>query len=173
MLFKLFGAILIICASSKIGFDFAACLTKRVEQLQDIKLGLSSILTEISFRGTPLAEALLKGAEIMHSQAKDIFTSASKKLSSISCITAKEAFLTAIEDFEGDTALKKDDFTVLRGFAGLLGTSDLANQTANIEITQKKLDSLTQQAELQRDKYTKLFRSCGVLAGLLITVLFL
>lgn len=173
MLFKLIGAALIICACSKIGFDFASCLSKRVEQLQDIKLGLSAILTEISFRGTPLAEALKKSADIMHTRSKVIFLLSSAMLESDHVITAKEAILAAIENHSEDSSLKDEDFTVLKGFAGLIGTSDLANEIANIEITQQKYDNLIRHAEQQRDKYAKLYRSSGVLAGLLITVLFI
>lgn len=173
MLFKLSGAALIISASSKIGFDYALSLKKRVEQLHDLKLGILALSAEISFRKTPLYEALSKSADSMHSQAKTILKLAGKFLSENNGTTAKEAIIKSIEQVKDELSLKTEDYSILKSFAALLGTSDLDNQTINIQNTQKKLDIIIKKAEEERDKHTKLYSLGGVMAGLLITVLFL
>jgi stage III sporulation protein AB len=60
---KVLGAVLILMATSKIGFDSARQLRKRPRQIQELRSGLAILKTEINYGTRPLAEAFERIAE--------------------------------------------------------------------------------------------------------------
>jgi len=173
MLTKLIGSAIVVCASSKIGYDAGNRYTRRVKEIRAFQSGLWTLQSEISFCRTMLAEALEKSSTLIQTVASDVFLNSSENLKNCSGITAKEAWAKALFDNQKKLSIGADELSILSSFGGLLGASDASGQISNIELTIAKLGVCERQAVEDEKKLTKLYRSLGVIAGVFIAIIFM
>ena len=70
-----------------------------------------------------------------------------------------------------NTKLTKDDNEVLKGLAKMLGKTDLDGQVSEIRLTKKFLETKIQDAELEKTKNEKLYKTLGATIGLAIVII--
>lgn len=167
---KIIGSLIVIGATTVMGFYFADTYVQRVKQLRAIQYALAALESEIVYTATPLIEAFHNVSEKCEEPLKKLFLNLSnilreKKINSIST-----AFNEAIELVKNEIHLGKEEMDVINSFIYSLGDTDIEGQKKNFNITIKKLESLEIKAEENRKKNEKLFRYLGVCTGMLIVI---
>ena len=150
-MFKLAGMIMIIFAGTMLGFLKSMSLKKRQESLGKILYSLRIMENEISYARCSMG---------------DIFAKITK-LGGI-CVDMEKgsagAGLIASAESPG-LCLEKEEMEVITRFCENLGACDSVSQLKNIKNTVKSLEILEDTARLRYDKYGRMYRSIGVLAG--------
>jgi stage III sporulation protein AB len=169
MIIKIIGSVLLICATSAIGFSLAADCSKRPKVLRELQVLLQIFENEISYLSNLLAESFERIYEGSKTDASLLFKEAAANLS-ISGITADTAWEKAVRENSSKLGLNKEDQSILITFGKMLGNSDLEGQLHNINLVSSQLKLQELKAEEMRQKNEKMYRSLGVLSGLAITV---
>ncbi len=157
-MFRLIGAGLIIFAGSMIGFLKSDGLKKRAECLDRIISGLNLLETDISYSETDLYGALFSIGE---NHKIGMFKTIAKNLS-------KDGIRVAIDKALGEEEfLLERDKAPLLALADNLGMTDSVTQTGAINRAVSGLLEGKKNAQEEYAKLGRLYRSCGVLGGIL------
>ena len=166
---KLIGGALVVVSSSWIGFLIANQFVLRPQQLHQLQTALQMLETEISYGITPLPEAFNKLASNLSNPIDKIFKLAQQKLNE--GYTAPEAWSIALKEVFPQTELNKEDQQVLLDLGHNLGQSTSDDQLKYLNLVQRKLEGLYQEAIDERQVKVKLWRYLGVLTGLFLVIL--
>jgi stage III sporulation protein AB len=167
---KMIGAILIIFATTWTGFEAAKQLTERPRQLRVLKTALQSLEAEIMYGHTPLHEAARRLAAQLPSPLDEFFSLFASKLTETETIV-RDAWEESLKDVWGKTALKKNEFEIMKQFGETLGRHDRISQQKQILLTLTHLEREESEAREKQLKYEKMVKSIGFLSGLLLTIL--
>lgn len=170
MIIKFLGAVVLIGATSFIGFSLAADCSKRPRALRELQALLQMLENEISYLSNLLLEAFNRIYEGSNSDTAILFREAAINLET-NGVTADAAWEMAIEENYSKLSLNKEDKTILLTFGKMLGNSDLEGQINNIKLISSQLKLQELKAEEMRKKNEKMYRSLGVLSGLAITII--
>ncbi len=166
---KLIGFLIIMISSTKIGFDYSLKYTSRTEQLKAFVFILERLKAEIKLSNSVIADALDKSNDVqehnVHIMIEYICNMVKKE--NCSLISAFKSYLVTDEAL----SLSKEDLDVLSDFFSMLGTGDVDDEIKNIDSAMEKINLLLQDSCEKESKYVKLFRTSGVLAGCLISVI--
>ena len=67
--------------------------------------------------------------------------------------------------------MKKEDIETLKTLSKMLGKTDISGQINQIELVKTFLDNQIQEADTEKRKNDKMYRSLGIVAGLSLVVL--
>lgn len=166
---KIIGIILIVAATTKIGFLFAARLERRKNALISFKDALSLLESEIGFAQNSLAKALFNIGNTISRPVGAFFLDIHERLMQ-GCDTER-AWEEALTRHRQALCLTDVDVQTLRSFAARLGKSDVENELKNIYNTTVSLNMLIANAKNTCDTNKRVYQSAGVLCGVLIAVL--
>lgn len=169
MVGKVIGSAFVVAATSKIGYDKANDFEKRVRDLKEFQSALWLLKSEIDFNMPLLKDALLVCSKLVHKNVGDVFAKASENLNN--GLDTISAWCDAVDNTK--LYLYKEDILVVKEFANSLGVSDIKLQIENIENTVTKLKAKEENAVDNLKKYSKMCKTLGVTAGLLIVTLLL
>lgn len=167
---KLIGAMLIIIATTWTGFEFARHLTERPRQLRALKTALQSLEAEIMYSHTPLHEASRRLALQLPHPLAHFFATFAKKLTETET-TVRDAWEECLKEVWGKTALKRNEFEIMKQFGETLGRHDRQSQQKQIVLTLTHLEREESEAREKQAKYEKMVKSIGFLSGLLLIIL--
>jgi len=173
MILKIIGSMLIITASSFIGFIYSRECAKRPQQLREIQGMLQILENEISFLSNLLADAFEKAYKSNRDATSLIFKSAFENLCDNKGYNAQEAWELAVRDNIKKTSLNEEDEQILMSFGKMLGNSDVEGQVSNIRLTINQLKMQELKAEETRKKNESMYRALGVLGGIASVILLL
>ncbi|WP_062104710.1 stage III sporulation protein SpoIIIAB [Bacillus niameyensis] len=171
-MFKLFGALFILIATTMIGFEAAKRLSRRPKHLKLFQNSLETLEAEIMYGHTPLGEAAIKISEQLPEPVSShyrIFANYLKKDETTVIIAWEEA----LKETWRHTALKQNEYEILLQFGANLGKHDRDSQQKQIILTLTHLEREEEEAREVQKRYEKMMQSFGVLSGLLIIILLL
>lgn len=171
MLFKIVGSIMVIAASSFLGYYFSRDSSMRPQQLRVLQNMLQMFENEISFLSNLLIDAFNRVSQSTNSEVSVFFRETVEGLKGGKSLNAAEAWEEAVRDNLTRTALIKEDADVLVSFGKMLGNSDLEGQIKNIRLTITQLKLQEQKAEDSRKKNEAMFKSLGVLGGIALVII--
>ncbi|OZM57635.1 stage III sporulation protein SpoAB [Lottiidibacillus patelloidae] len=167
---KILGALIILIATTLIGFSFANRLSNRPKQLRHLKYALQTLEAEIMFGHVPLKEASNRLAAQVPKPIATIFLLFSSSLEEEST-NVKIAWEKTLIKAWPETALGKPEFEILMQFGATLGQHDRVQQQKQIRLTLSHLEREEADARDAQARHEKMLKSLGVLSGLLIIVL--
>ncbi|MFT8871084.1 MAG: stage III sporulation protein SpoIIIAB [Sporolactobacillus sp.] len=166
---RMIGALLVVAASTLIGFYLADRYSQRPRQLRQWRSALQSIEAEIVYGRVPIAELadhlarqLPQPLARFFSYLRDDLLSEGKPL--------PHAWKTAIERFWPETALKEAEREVLLQFGAVLGTDDVENEKKHVRLAMSHLEREEAEARAEQITHERMMRSLGFLAGVLIVL---
>lgn len=171
MLFKIIGSIIVVCATSFLGYFYSKDCGKRPNQLRDLQALFQMFENEISFLSNLLTDAFNRIYKTSNSEISVIFKDTALILENDGSIGASEAWSNAINGNIKKTALNKEDEEILISFGKMLGNSDLEGQIKNIRLTECQLKLQEQKAEEYKKKNESMYKALGVLCGLAIVII--
>ncbi|MEW6725313.1 MAG: stage III sporulation protein SpoIIIAB [Bacillota bacterium] len=173
MTIKLVGAIIVVGASSILGFALAAPFAQRPRVLRALQAGLERLETEIDYGLVPLPAALRRSARGLAFPASRLLETAADELETGDGLTAGEAWTRSLEHWDRESSWNAEDREILGEIGGWLGSSDRENQKRHLRHV---LDRLKYQEALARDEQSRgerLFKYLGVLGGLALAIILL
>ncbi|WP_416827182.1 stage III sporulation protein SpoIIIAB [Ectobacillus polymachus] len=168
---KIIGAILIVAATTWIGFQMAKQVRERPRQIRLIKTALQSLEAEIMYGHTPLHEASLRLSKQMPPPLSRLFESFHSRLQADK--TVRVAWNESLENVWARMALKQVEYEILQQFGETLGQHDRESQQKHIRLCISHLEREEIEAKDVQLRYEKMMKSLGVLTGLLIVILLL
>jgi stage III sporulation protein AB len=168
---KVLGAVLILMATSKIGFDSARQLRKRPRQIQELRSGLAILKTEINYGTRPLAEAFERIAEASSGELKPVFLEASRNLKSSDGKSTYECLKSAIEEKWKKTVMGEEEKGIVLKLCQVLGSSNRWDQLHHLDLAQENLQMEENKAREEQETYEKMVKTLGVLSGALLVIL--
>ena len=146
--------------STSIGFLISKSYQNRVVELKEFKTILNIMKTKIKFTYEPLAEIFKQIAKDNDTEIEKIFGQMANQLS---YYQVKEVWENCIQD--ADISIKQEDKDVLKKLGKLLGQTDVEGQISEIEVTENFLNMQIENAEEEKKKNQKIYKTLGVVAG--------
>lgn len=170
MFIKLLGATLILLSSSFLGYYYSKSLGRRVEDLRVLKRALTLLRSEINYISSPMPEALENVGERIDHEIGHYFKSIADELKLNQGKTLTEVWKKHAQKILERTYLNALDIKNIMIFSENVGYLDKEMQNNNIRLFLDQLDEEIKMAIENDAKYNKLYRSLGVLSGILIIV---
>lgn len=171
IILKILGIVFTLGASTALGLYMSSMGRFRLQDLQELKKALLILKSEIEYVSTPLPEAMLNISKRTSGPIAKILLHFSKSLKS-SDKSAYQLWISSIDAHKKETFLKSGDLDIIGSFGKTLGYLDKQMQVETIKYTTDYIN--TQIAQLQEDnnKSQRMYRSLGVIGGILLLVIF-
>lgn len=164
-LFKYVLLGIIFSISSFIGITISKKYGTRVKELKEIQRALHIFEEKIKFTYEPIPDVFTDISKKCIQNIGKIFYEAANNMSIMS---AGEAWEIALDN--SNTKLTKEDIDVLKGMSKMLGKTDLDGQVSEIKLTEKFIDTKIEEAQIEKSKNEKLYKTLGITTGLTIVV---
>ena len=122
--------------------------------------------TKIKFTYEPLAEIFKQISKDNESEVEKIF---GQMANQITYYQAKDVWENCIQD--ADISIKQEDKDILKKLGKLLGQTDIEGQISEIEVIENFLDMQIENAEDERKKNQKMYKTLGIVAGLVFVII--
>lgn len=165
-IFKYILLILIFGLSSAIGITISKIYENRVKELKEFKNILNIMKTKIKFTYEPLQEIFKEIAKENSTKIENIF---GKMANQIHYAQVSEVWTNCIQ--EADICINQEDKDVLKKLGKLLGQTDVEGQVSEINVAQSFLDIQIEKAEEEKKKNQKMYKTLGVVIGLVFVII--
>ena len=167
------GAGCIILATSLWGWRAAWAEENRLMQLSDLEKSITLLKSEISFALRPLSDALLAISERQNGMIGTFLADAGNRLASLDYGGACEAWDASIAGVLPGTTLNPEDIAALEDFGHTLGYLDRQAQLAACDLLLEYLGRSYQEGFEKANKNKRVYKSLGLLSGVLLAVVLL
>ena len=171
MFIKMIGAIIVFLSCTFLGLFMAYKDRFRAEELLEMKRALTMLKSSVMNSSKPLYEAFIEISEKVDSAVSEIFEDAGRMMKSRQTSTALEAWEKTLKNRKKRTYYKNEDINALLSFGQALGGDDCDWQISNINMTIGYIDSKTEELLNKNIKDSRLFKSAGMLCGILLIVM--
>lgn len=161
----------IILGCSLMGFLYGSIYGKRHRNLNNLINCIRGLETEVLISQTPLPDALVKIAKGGKGEVASIFQIIKDDLIWNKRQEVYLSFLAIESNLREKYFLKNEDIDALLTFSKVLGKTNRDNQKKNFSIVLNELEQLAVDANLEKQKNEKLYRTLGLLIGLTITII--
>ncbi|MCL2840165.1 MAG: stage III sporulation protein AB [Defluviitaleaceae bacterium] len=170
MLLRIVGVIAVMIGSIGLGFYYAAKEGFRVQDLLEFKKALLILSSEIEYMRSPLAVACSNIAKRTSLGTSFMFEHFAGTLTGGDGETAYQLWMGAMDATKKKSFLVDEDWSVVEGFGKTLGYLDKQMQQNAITYAVSYIDEKAAALQVQSDKNKRMYRSLGIIGGLLITV---
>ena len=157
---------LIIIVSAYIGFYKSKKFFYRVKALKDFKSALNIFRSKIEFTYEPIGDIFNEISKVIYLGEDNIFKNFNK-------IESREdtniAWNKTVE--ESCFEFTNEDKEVLKLLGKMLGKTDKTGQISQIDLVDNFLDKQILEAEEEKNKNEKLYRTLGIVCGLVIAII--
>ncbi|UFT97741.1 stage III sporulation protein SpoAB [Radiobacillus kanasensis] len=167
---KWIGALLLLSATTWVGFEFARKLNERPKQIRQLKNALQILEAEILYGQTPIIEACATVSKQLPKPVSWFFAGFSKDLGKRPG-DLYDIWEKNMNRFWPLSSLGKNEKEILEQFGRTLGQHDFTQQQKHIHLALTHLDRELQEAIDYQYRYSKMAKSLGVLTGLLVILL--
>ena len=140
--------------------------SNRLRDLKEMRKALNFFEEKIKFTYEPIPDVF---EEISHKVQKNIgkiFCNSSKSMENESAGVAWEKSVD-----EANNNFTKEDKDIIKGLAKMLGKTDIDGQVSEIRLTCKFLDVQIKDAENEKNKNEKLYKTLGATVGLALVII--
>lgn len=159
---KFLGAVMTGLACAYLGLRMSITLKKRVRALSDILASLEMLESEISFSVNRLKKAFLRA------DRNGLFSCAANNMDQTG---AGESWRRAVAENKSRLCLTDADCEGLNLLSANLGRTDAQEQLKSIRYVKTILREQEKQAQSEYARVGKLYRSGGVLVGIMIVII--
>lgn len=159
---KIIGASMTAFAFGYLGFNISMSLKNRMTSLFDIVFSLEMLESEINFSVNKLKKAFERA------DRNGLFKSAAENIDSKGI---KKAWQNSVEEHSDRLCLTNSDKDILIMLGNNLGMTDTDDQIKNIKYIKTMLTAQAKQAESEYNRLGKMYRSGGILCGLMAVII--
>ena len=172
LLLKVMASGFIIWATTTFGFTQAGRYRDRPRHLRQLQSALGALATEINYGATPLPLAFSQLAGSFEPPGGILFRAVADSLAQPG-MSAALAWQEGLMLLGECSALTGSDVLILQPLGAVLGKSDRLDQERHLRLTMQHLERAAVEAEEERATNERLWRSLGVLSGLLLVIILL
>jgi stage III sporulation protein AB len=169
--FKLIGCILLLLATTGIGFIFANKLATRPKHIRRLIGALAILETEIGYGSRNLAIACQHIGDRKLEAISELFRQMSLRLTTMDGAATYDCLQLAVQDWWSTSAMKTSEKEVFLQFCKTLGNSNRHDQLTHLALAKQNLQVEELKAREEQAQYEKMVRTLGVLAGALLIIL--
>ena len=158
--------VIIFSLSAGIGFTISKIYENRVKELREFKNILNFMKTKIKFTYEPLLEIFTQIANDNNTNIEKIF---GKMANQLQYGQTQDVWNRCIQ--EADISINQEDKDILKKLGKLLGKTDVEGQVSEIEVTENFLDTQIEKAEEEKKKSQKMYKTLGVVVGLVFCII--
>ncbi|MHB1653778.1 MAG: stage III sporulation protein AB [Desulfitobacteriaceae bacterium] len=162
------GALGLIIGCGGLGLWLAGRVRRRPGELRMCLTALSLLDTEIYWGATPLPEAFASLKVRSEEPWRGFFSEAQDRI--VGGEAAWTAWKTTVANRTASFCLKPEDWLVILDVGKGLGRSDRQEQHKQLELVQKQLLLLRDQAAVWAEKQAKMWSYLGFLVGFALTI---
>ena len=151
-----------------IGRLYAKKYENRLKELEEFDLLLNIFKAKIKFTSLGIQEIFNEIYENNKTNIGRIFKDASKLMNKETNIKAWE---NAINKNKENIYLNKEDIEAICSLGKLLGNTDLEGQVSQIELTKNLLKKQIEEAKIEKNKNSKLYKTLGATIGFTIVII--
>ena len=157
---------LVFLSATLIGKYISQKYKFRLDELEEMKNALNIFKSKIKFTYEPLAEIFNQISQEKSSKIEEIFENMTYKLA---FENIKYSWMDAIQ--EADISITQEDKDILKELGKVLGQTDADSQVNEIEVTESFLNMQIEKAEEARKKNQKMYKTLGVVVGLVFVII--
>lgn len=165
MIFKFIFLTIILFGTSYIGILMAKKYSNRVKDLKEMRKALNFFEDKIKFTYEPIPDVFEEISSKVNENIGEIFKSSANLMQNESAGVSWEK---AVDN--ANTNFSKEDNEVIKGLAKMLGKTDIDGQVSEIRLTNKFIDVQIKDAENEKNRNEKLYKTLGVTVGLAIVI---
>lgn len=171
MLLKVITSIVIIICCAILGIHMSYGYTRRIYNIRDLQSLLTSLETEMIHYSTFLSQAIRNSTKSSSGEWKPFFLEIAYELENKSEYTLSEIWLEALQKLRNHPYIGKVEYEIMYRFGKQLGNSDKESQERYFALAQEQLKIEENDARQICLKYSKMYRSLGLLLGLGIAII--
>lgn len=153
--------VLLICVY--LGIQKAKVYEKRYKELQYFQSALNMFKSKLEFTYEPINNIFSDISKIIYNGSSNIF---------LNTIENKENLnLAWMNSVENNNQFNNEDKDIIKTFGKLLGKTDIKGQVSEIELMQNLIEKQISNAELEKNKNVKLYKTMGIISGLGICII--
>ena len=135
----------------------------RVGQLKNFKNAMEIFKSKIRYTQQPVGEVFHELSEQIDGKVGEVF-SKSLEYGDINIGWVESLLSVGLE-------LNSEDLEILSNLGNTLGRTDLEGQINQIELVSTFLDSQIEKAEKDNEKFSKMYKTLGIVTGAIIVIL--
>ena len=166
---RLIGAALLTGGGAALGFGAVRHLEQRVQDLDQLYVGLAVIKRELNWRMTPMPELLARAAKETKDRVSDFYRLCSVgagHLNGRPFYRIWQQGLTSVQ-----LRIEPEDRAVVEQLGGVLGRYDGENQRTALDEALTRLEEQRKCAVEQRSRLGKVYGTLGLTAGAFLVIL--
>lgn len=140
--------------------------SNRLRDLKEMRKALNFFEEKIKFTYEPIPDVFEEISHKVQDNIGEIFYNSSKSMENESAGVAWEK---AVD--EANNNFTKEDKDIIKGLAKMLGKTDIDGQVSEIRLTCKFLDVQIKDAENEKNKNEKLYKTLGATVGLALVII--
>ncbi len=162
---------LILILSSLLGFAYGNIYSKRAKNLLDLQYCIRVLESEIINGNMPLPQALANVSSKGRGQIAQVFMDIKDDLVFQRREDIYMSFLLKRDILASKYALNKEDIEIFLYLGKILGKTSKSDQEKNMKFIITQLDNHYIEADREKSKNTKLYRTLGFLLGLGVVII--
>lgn len=168
---RFFGILIIVAASTGIGLKASDNLNVQLELLRKLKQLVILIEGEIKYNNSYLGQAFKNVSGRISNPYKELMIYVSDKLNERTGEPLEKIWKEGVENTLLQSGMSKKHLLKLSELGETLGYLDKDMQIANFELFIERLDMEINESDEKNKANCKLYKSLGVLSGILIVIL--
>ena len=169
---KIIGMLLVLAASSGMGFLFSKMSSERINDLKEWHKGLVLIKNEIGYALTPMADAFFLAQKKTEGSISHFFGEIGNLFINTSIPLGQISDSLIIGQLK-ISCLNEGDMESAALFIKEIGAKDKESQISQLELMIKSVEEVIDEAKEKNEKNGKLFKTLGILAGVFVIVIFI
>ena len=153
---------------SLIGNLYSKKYINRLNELEKLKSALNIFKAKIKFTYLTIQEIFNQIYENNQDNIGEIFKNANDYMNEES---SQAAWERALENAKEKTSLNEEDITALKTLGKMLGNTDVEGQVSQIELTEQIISERIENAKLDKERNSKLYKTLGITTGLTIAII--
>ena len=153
---------------SLIGNLYSKKYINRLKELEKLKSALNIFKAKIKFTYLTIQEIFNQIYENNQDNIGEIFKKANDYMNEENSQVAWER---ALENVKEKTSLNEEDITALKTLGKMLGNTDVEGQVSQIELTEQIISERIENAKLDKERNSKLYKTLGITTGLTIAII--
>lgn len=171
MFLKLSGSILIIIASTYLGFYYGKRLIKRIYELTELERLGTVLENEIVYSRTPFPQAIYSISFRRGNEIENLFYKIYERLSRNETDSIYQAFILGIDESSRQLSIEENDIKLLLDFAKSLGDYDIDGYKKVFAIYKIGIKNKIIEAENKKNKNLKMYRYLGFSIGAMAVIM--
>lgn len=143
----------------------------RPKEIRRLSVALQLLETEICYGSTTLPVALEHVGRRVAGEIGKIFKQTADYLLQYDGLSTMDCWEMGIEKIWPKTTMRQAEKEILLHLGKVLGKSDKLDQQKHIRLAVMNLQKEEEEARSEQQKYEKMFKSLGVLSGILAVIL--